>query len=341
MSLHNAAKHLAAHGRGDDKVLVHMTKGEVNSLNNIAMAHGGQLTINPHTGLPEAGFLSSLLPMIAGAGLMAVSGGAINPMTAGLLVGGLRTAQSGSLSKGLMAGLGAYGGAGLSGGLMSSGASAMNTQAANAVQAANPGLTAGEIGREMGTAGFTQPTIAATSNPALASGIDKFSAGVTGLGTEAGRSAALSSMGGGMGAAKIGAAAVLPSLIGEPKTPEMTPSDKDMGQRYSYTGQATQPTPAPDVMSYEDMLTKQGNFGRQQNYYPNPKTYTAIGPTEAKDLYHFANGGPVEQMSNNAAMGLNTMYPMAIRQRHLLLRLIRLLSLRTCWLTWLHLAVAQ
>jgi hypothetical protein len=87
--------------------------------------------------------------------------------------------------------------------------------------------------------------------------------------------------------------------------------DKDMGQRYSYTGQAAQPTPAPDVMSYEDMLTKQGNFGRQQNYYPNPRTYTAIGPTEAKDLYHFADGGPVEQMSNQAAMGLNTMYPMA------------------------------
>jgi hypothetical protein len=64
-------------------------------------------------------------------------------------------------------------------------------------------------------------------------------------------------------------------------------------------------------MSYEDMLTKQGNFGRQQNYYPNPRTYTAIGPTEAKDLYHFADGGPVEQMSNQAAMGLNTMYPMA------------------------------
>ena len=87
--------------------------------------------------------------------------------------------------------------------------------------------------------------------------------------------------------------------------------DKDMGQRYSYTGQAAQPTPAPDVMSYEDMLTKQGNFGRQQNYYPNPRTYTAIGPTEAKDLYHFAGGGPVEQMSNQNALGANTMYPMA------------------------------
>ena len=74
MSLHDAAKHLAAHGRGEDKVLVHMDKGEVASLQKIAMAHGGSLTINPHTGLPEAGFLSAMLPMIAGAGLMMIPG---------------------------------------------------------------------------------------------------------------------------------------------------------------------------------------------------------------------------------------------------------------------------
>jgi hypothetical protein len=59
------------------------------------------------------------------------------------------------------------------------------------------------------------------------------------------------------------------------------------------------------------MLTKQGNFGRQQRYFNSP-TYTAISPTAAKDLYNFAGGGmPVEQMSNQAAMGANTMYPMA------------------------------
>jgi hypothetical protein len=27
------------------------------------MAHGGSLTINPETGLPEAGFLSAILPI--------------------------------------------------------------------------------------------------------------------------------------------------------------------------------------------------------------------------------------------------------------------------------------
>ena len=128
MSLHHAAKHLAAQGRGPDTTLVHMSKDEVKSLNDIAMAHGGHLTINPTTGLPEAGFLSSLLPMIGGAALTAISGGAINPMTAGLLVGGGTGLVTGDLKKGLIAGLGAYGGAGIGSALATSG------QAATAVQ---------------------------------------------------------------------------------------------------------------------------------------------------------------------------------------------------------------
>ena len=36
-------------------------------LQSLALAHGGSLTINPDTGLPEAGFLKKLLPMLAGA----------------------------------------------------------------------------------------------------------------------------------------------------------------------------------------------------------------------------------------------------------------------------------
>jgi len=128
MSLQIAAQHLSSQGRGNDSMLVHMSPREVNSLNAIAKAHGGQLTINPKTGLAEAGFLESLLPMVAGAGLMAVSGGAINPMTAGLITGGLGYAMTGSLSKGLMMGLGAYGGAGLGSALAESGMQAAAIQ---------------------------------------------------------------------------------------------------------------------------------------------------------------------------------------------------------------------
>jgi len=284
MSLHNAAKHLAAHGRGDDKVLVHMTKGEVKSLNDLAMAGGGQLTINPHTGLPEAGFLSAMLPMMLGAGLAAATGGSSLLIGAG--IGGLQAARTGSISKGLMAGLGAFGGAGLASGLATAG----NAAASQAASAANPA--------------FMGPM------PGAASGLSAVQAGVTGLGTEAGRTAALGAMGGGAGAAKLGLMAAAPAIAGDPKTPTMATPDKDMGQRYSFTGNQPQATPAPDVPTYEDMLTKQGNFGSQQNYFATP-TYTPINPTAAKDLYHFADGGPVEQMSNQAAMGANTMYPMA------------------------------
>ena len=121
MSLQLAAQHLADKGRGPDTTLVHMTHGEVKSLNDLAMAHGGQLTINPETGLPEAGFLSSLLPMVAGAALASTGVGA--PMAAALVGGGsyLLNPRAG-LMGGLMAGLGAYGGYGLGEGLTSLGA---------------------------------------------------------------------------------------------------------------------------------------------------------------------------------------------------------------------------
>ena len=66
MSLHTLANHMAATGRGPDSTLVHMSPREVQGLQALAMRHGGSLTINPQTGLPEAGFLEDILPMVAG-----------------------------------------------------------------------------------------------------------------------------------------------------------------------------------------------------------------------------------------------------------------------------------
>jgi hypothetical protein len=132
MSLHALATDMASRGRGPDSMLVHMAPQEVAGLQALAMKHGGSLTINPDTGLPEAGFLSKLLPMIAGfalntfvPGLGTAIGGALGTSAAvgtGIAVGGLTGLATGSLSKGLMAGLGAYGGAGLSEGLLTAGA---------------------------------------------------------------------------------------------------------------------------------------------------------------------------------------------------------------------------
>ena len=153
MSLHVLADHMASKGRNGDSMLVHMTPGEVAGLHALALKHGGELTINPDTGLPEANFLKSLLPMLAGAalnffvpGLGAAVGGAFGLGAAagtGIAVGGLTTLATGSLSRGLMAGMGAYGGAGLAEGFANAGL--QSEVAANLPTAPAEGLTQAQV----------------------------------------------------------------------------------------------------------------------------------------------------------------------------------------------------
>jgi hypothetical protein len=106
-----------------------MSPREVQGLQALAENHGGSLTINPETGLPEAGFLDKLLPTIIGAGISFFSQGAIDPMTAAAMVGGVETARTGDLGRGISAGLGAYGGASLTAGMSATGSAAMGTEA--------------------------------------------------------------------------------------------------------------------------------------------------------------------------------------------------------------------
>ena len=137
MSLHKFAEQVAANGRGDDSLLVHMTPDEVRNLQKFAEANGTTLTINPTTGLPEAGLLSDLFKAVApialgaflGPGAFGIAGLGMSAGMAGAAVGGLTTLATGSLSRGLMAGLGAYGGAGLAEGLMGAGTAALGQEA--------------------------------------------------------------------------------------------------------------------------------------------------------------------------------------------------------------------
>ena len=143
MSLHAIADHMASKGRGPDTMLIHMAPSEVRGLQSLAQAHGGSLTINPETGLPEAGFLDKLLPTLIGGALTVASGGALSPLMAGMIVGGVQAVRTGDLGQGLMAGLGAYGGAGLGAGLASAGESAIGAQefaSATGPNAIAPGL---------------------------------------------------------------------------------------------------------------------------------------------------------------------------------------------------------
>jgi hypothetical protein len=131
-----AARQAQSKGRGQDTMLVHMTPGEVKGLQALAMSQGGSLTINPQTGLPEAGFLSRMLPMIAGMALAPLTAGTslaflgATPLASALTVGSLTGLATGSLKKGLMAGLGAYGGAGIGQGMSAAAGTAENLAAA-------------------------------------------------------------------------------------------------------------------------------------------------------------------------------------------------------------------
>lgn len=257
MSLEVAAKHLAAHGRGPDDHLIHMSGKEVAGLQALAKAAGGSLTINPKTGLPEAGFLDDLLPTIVGAGLVYFSGGAIDPMMAGAIVGGAETARTGDLGKGALAGLGGFGGAGMVGGL--AGGAAAGTGYQELVQ--------------QGASNFlTEPSMAA------------------------------------LGGAKTIGAAAAPAVMGamQPKLnaePDKTPQ---MIRPYNYNYNAQTPS---NMIGSQYQPTGQDTSERQ---WFNP-SYTALPPYQAANggIIALAAGGPVEQMSNQAAMGANTMYPMA------------------------------
>jgi hypothetical protein len=152
-NLHPIAQAVQSQGRGKDTQLVHMTPNEVAGMQALAKAHGGSLSINPSTGLPEAGFLDSMLPTLLGVGLAAATGGTslafINPATIGLGIGALQYARTGSLEKGLMAGLGAYGGAGMAGslGLGAAGAAGgVGSGVTAAPTAVNPSIQAADIG---------------------------------------------------------------------------------------------------------------------------------------------------------------------------------------------------
>jgi hypothetical protein len=158
MSLHTAAKHLASKGRNGDSTLVHMSPGEVKSLQGLALAHGGSLTINPDTGLVEASFLKNLLPMIAGAALSPF----ITPMGAAAVVGGFEGIRSKDLGKGLLAGLGAFGGGNLAAGLSATAPTATGITA-GAAPTATTAVAPGALGSTANMAGASNALASGTS----------------------------------------------------------------------------------------------------------------------------------------------------------------------------------
>ena len=138
------AQGIASLGRYGDTTLMHMRPDEVEQLTALSRANGGDITINPKTGMPEAflgNFVSSLLPTAAGIGAGALFGPA-----GGAIAGGLTSYMQGKrdpLSIGLGA-LGGYGGANIAQSLQAAAPAAVTpSAAAGSTIGATGGTTAG------------------------------------------------------------------------------------------------------------------------------------------------------------------------------------------------------
>ena len=291
MSLHVLADHMASKGRNGDSMLVHMTPGEVAGLHALAAKHGGSLTINPDTGLPEAGFLSSILPALAGfalnafaPGLGSAIGGALGGLSAaagtGIAVGGITALSTGSLSRGLMAGMGAYGGAGLAEGLMGAGGQEL---------AATGTPIAENIAS---TAGTSVPPIEQV-NPSNfnLSNADKLSAGVKGLGTEAGRASVLANLGGTKGALTTAAMAASPIMADAmvPTTTKMPENPNPAYIRQYVTGDRPQ---APRALA--PVLASQWGARSFSDAYKPMATGGIVALAGGGAVQHYEIGGEVK-----------------------------------------------
>lgn len=310
MSITKAAELVRAHGRGNDSQLMHVTPRELQSLQAIARAKGGSLTINPNTGLPEAGFLEDVLPTVVGIGVGALTGGAAAPFIGAAVAGLGSYALTGSLEKGLISGLGAFGGA-----------SALSSL--------------GQVGAGITAAAPTTATTAATTSiapEALAAAAD---AGLTGVGANVGAATAGAGMtpmqlAGAYDTALSGVGANMPTLTGAERFAQMGAMDrlssigKGFGQLFSDPSGTFKQLPkgfvgdaalglAPIVGGIMDSSSgkmeepeQQDSYYRPSVYDPKTQRFTDLPPVKTSDWGNrsfsgyasslgYAEGGEIEQ----------------------------------------------
>ena len=296
MSLEVAAKHLAAHGRHGDSTLVHMNHKEVAGLQALARSKGKSLTINPRTGLPEAFNLRQELSNVTSGPAAVVLGAVLDyyfpglgAATIGTGVGATNYAATGGKdpARSVMGGVGAYGGANISNNVMSAGDTAIDAEAA--AEASSGGA---------GTAEALEAGRTAAEN---ASFYDKAIAGAQSIYNNPNSIAAL-------GGYKVIGAAALPGIMdaARPKAVPTSAQKPQMIRPYKFDYNAQNPNNPLNASYVPGQDTSERKF-----FAPTMVPQT---PYQAADggIIALAGGGmPVEQMSNNAAMGANTMYPMA------------------------------
>jgi hypothetical protein len=299
--LADAAKYLSSKGRGEDTRLIHMTPGEIDALQALAEQHGGSLTINPHTGLPEAGWLGNILKVAAPvalsfipgvAPLAASIGGAFGATGAlasgigmGLLTGGVTTLATGSLKQGL--GAGVMGG--IMGGLTAPSTAAAQTANMATTSGANAAAQAAALQNTAVNTGLNQAGTSMMTNPSIisagASPVAQAAAAPSG-----GLFNTISNLSGkeklGYGIAGVAGLGMLgDALAPKYKTPEL---DKGSIRPYTYASTTASPSPYPTGPMYNAA----GNpiLAQNEQRYFN-QGYAALPAYKAADGGLMASGG--------------------------------------------------
>ena len=125
---------LSSQGRGGDDTLLHVSRKELGGLHTLARSMGGQITTNPHTGLPEAYGISNILKIIApiAAGVV---GGPMAGMAAGAALGAVTAPKGKALEGGLFGGMAGYGAGGTGEALSALGSGAAQAAGTNVIAA--------------------------------------------------------------------------------------------------------------------------------------------------------------------------------------------------------------
>lgn len=286
-SAHKTAYGLAALGRGEDSMLVHMTPREVAGLQKIAMDHGGSLTINPQTGLPEAGFLKSILPMIAGIGLSALFPAA-SPWLIGGATGLGTKLAGGSWTDALLGGL--------SGGMAGSAATKLAGLGSNLGKEALTKEAAKSLSGE-----FLKGTGQQVAQQGAKSFLGSAARGLGQLGA-AGSPAAMAALGGKLG---LGALAA-PMLYEASKPPKYKMPEEAEGSKFKYlTGVKYRPGMYnPNAGFGESPFTEQGYDYGESEYsetYPGYAEGGQVNPQQDLQAYYQSMLAPPAPAASTAS----------------------------------------
>ncbi len=316
MSLHDAAQHLASQGRYGDNMLVHMNPKEVAGLQALAEQKGVSLTRNPQTGMPEAFGLGDLNPfrivqgkgeigesgfgsMLIGAALMAAG---VPPQFAGLMTGGATLAMGGNMRQAFGQGLGAYSGA-----TMAQGAGFAPTQDPNLATVSDA------VATPVAPAAAPVAAPVATAPPVDYPGLDAFGGPPP---TQAAAQVATATPP--PAAAPTAAPTATPTAAPATTTPTISKEVAEVaakkGAEPSFMSKYGLPLGLGALALTQEepkgVEVEKQSPGMIRPYIYDPKTggLTQLRPYKAPG---YADGGPVEQMSNANAVGANTGYPQA------------------------------